>query len=70
MKNFYAIVNQASKAATGLGIQSHQEYSQRYKEDERLPSNPSHFYADDWVDWFSFMDKEKLPWSSTCADAS
>ncbi|MCC4225143.1 hypothetical protein LL295_16685, partial [Vibrio campbellii] len=55
MKKFYKTINQASKAAIGLGIQSQHEYSQRYKEDERLPSRPSRVYANDWVDWFSFL---------------
>ncbi|MGR5234374.1 integrase repeat-containing protein, partial [Vibrio rotiferianus] len=70
MKKFYATINQASKAAIGLGIQSKQEYQQRYKEDERLPSSPNKAYANDWVDWFSFLDKEKRPWYSTYAEAS
>ncbi|MGR5160699.1 integrase repeat-containing protein, partial [Vibrio owensii] len=48
MKKFYATINQASKAAIGLGIQSKQEYQQRYKEDERLPSHPNKAYANDW----------------------
>ncbi|WP_052439732.1 gamma-mobile-trio integrase GmtZ [Vibrio campbellii] len=70
MKKFYATINQASEAAIGLGIQSQAEYSQRYKEDEHLPSTPSRVYANDWVDWFSFLDKEKRPWYSTYAEAS
>ncbi|MCV3262337.1 hypothetical protein OGZ01_00815 [Vibrio harveyi] len=59
-----------SKAAIGLGIQSRSEYSQRYKEDERLPSNPNKAYAADWVDWFSFLDKEKRSRYPTYAEAS
>ncbi|AJR07186.1 integrase [Photobacterium gaetbulicola] len=70
MKTFYKTVNQASKAAIGLGIQSLREYKQRYKEDERLPSNPDKFYTDDWVDWFSFLDKEKRSLYLTYAEAS
>ncbi|EKO3835981.1 integrase, partial [Vibrio harveyi] len=70
MKKFYATINQASKAAIGLGIQSQPEYKQRYKEDERLPSSPYRVYADDWVDWFSFLDKEKWSWYPTYAEAS
>ncbi|MCV3262334.1 hypothetical protein OGZ01_00800 [Vibrio harveyi] len=58
----------ASEAAIGLGIQSQPEYNQRYKEDERLPSNPNQIYAADWVDWFSFLDKEKRPWYTTYAE--
>ncbi|WP_279612159.1 integrase repeat-containing protein, partial [Vibrio sp. B1ASS3] len=70
MKKFYATINQASKAAIRLGIQSQPEYLQRYKEDERLPSSPNKFYANDWVDWFSFLDKEKRSLYSTYAEAS
>ncbi|WP_099609559.1 gamma-mobile-trio integrase GmtZ [Vibrio coralliilyticus] len=70
MKKFYATINQASKAAIGLGIQSLQEYNQRYKEDKRLPSKPRLVYANDWVDWFSFLDKEKQLRYLTYAEAS
>ena len=66
---WYPTYAEASKAAIGLGIQSQQEYLQRYKEDERLPSSPHQIYADDWVDWFSFLDKEKWPWYSIYAEA-
>ncbi|EGU31130.1 phage integrase family protein, partial [Vibrio ichthyoenteri ATCC 700023] len=31
------------------------EYSQRYKEDKRLPSNPSQYYADDWINLAQFL---------------
>ncbi|MCV3262335.1 hypothetical protein OGZ01_00805 [Vibrio harveyi] len=51
-----------------MGIQSQPEYNQRYKEDKRLPSNPNQIYAADWVDWFSFLDKEKRPWYPTYAE--
>ncbi|WPC73946.1 gamma-mobile-trio integrase GmtZ [Vibrio porteresiae] len=70
MKKFYATINQASKAAIRLGIQSAQEYKQRYKEDEHLPANPNTLYAADWVDWFSFLDKAKRSLYSTYAEAS
>ncbi|WP_367987796.1 VPA1269 family protein [Vibrio sp. NTOU-M3] len=67
---WYLTYAEASEAAIGLGIQSQPEYKQRYKEDERLPSSPNRFYADDWVDWFSFLDKEKRSLYSTYAEAS
>ncbi|WP_193013899.1 integrase repeat-containing protein [Vibrio casei] len=70
MKKFYKTINHASKAAIGLGIQSQLEYQQRYKEDERLPSCPNKIYATDWVDWFSFLDKEKRSIYPTYAEAS
>ena len=70
MKKFYKTINHASKAAIRLGIQSQLEYQQRYKEDERLPSKPNKIYATDWVDWFSFLDKEKRSIYPTYAEAS
>ncbi|MCE7731136.1 integrase repeat-containing protein, partial [Vibrio campbellii] len=68
-RSLYSTYAEARKAAIGLGIQSQSEYSQRYKEDERLPSSPNQIYAADWVDWFSFLDKEKRPWYPTYAEA-
>ncbi|WP_339390032.1 integrase repeat-containing protein [Vibrio neptunius] len=70
MKKFYKTINHASEASIGLGIQSQPEYKQRYKEDERLPSTPNQVYAADWVDWFSFLDKDKPSWYATYAEAS
>ncbi|MEZ8778955.1 VPA1269 family protein [Vibrio splendidus] len=69
MRKFYKTINHAKKATIELGIQSHSEYRQHYKEDERLPSNPNWVYAADWVDWFSFLGKEKWPWHPTYAEA-
>ncbi|MGR5160208.1 integrase repeat-containing protein, partial [Vibrio owensii] len=69
-RSLYSTYAEASEAAVGLGIQSQSEYSQRYKEDERLPSNPNRVYAVDWVDWFSFLDKEKRSLYPTYAEAS
>ncbi|MGR5165544.1 integrase repeat-containing protein, partial [Vibrio owensii] len=69
-RSFYSTYAEASKAAIGLGIQSQQEYKQRYKEDEHLPSSPNRTYANAWVDWFSFLDKEKRSLYSTYAEAS
>ncbi|NRF64593.1 integrase repeat-containing protein, partial [Vibrio coralliilyticus] len=70
MRQLYETLSQASETAIGLGIKSKQEYNQRYKEDERLPSSPHSAYADDWVDWFSFLDKKKRSWYPTYAEAS
>ncbi len=38
-----------------MGIQSQNEYSQRYKEDGRLPSRPNQVYANDWTNWIQFL---------------
>ncbi len=70
MKDLYDTLKQASKAAIALGIQSKPEYRMRHQEDEHLPSNPNMFYADDWVDWFNFLGKEKRLMYSTLAEAS
>ncbi|NRF64882.1 gamma-mobile-trio integrase GmtZ, partial [Vibrio coralliilyticus] len=69
-RSWYPTYAEASEAAIGLGIKSQSDYNQRYKEDERLPSHPHSAYADNWVDWFSFLDKEKWPWYPTYAEAS
>ncbi|MGD8173877.1 gamma-mobile-trio integrase GmtZ, partial [Vibrio sp. TRT 21S02] len=52
---WYSTYAEANKAAIGLGIQSQNEYSQRYKEDERLPSRPNQVYAHDWTNWIQFL---------------
>ncbi|TKG11709.1 VPA1269 family protein [Vibrio sp. F13] len=69
MKKFYENLNQASKAAIALGIQSQQEYNRRYKEDKYLPALPNQVYADNWADWYSFLGKEKRSLYSTYEEA-
>ena len=48
IKNFYSTLEEASHAAQTLNITTVTEYSKRYKEDPRLPSNPQRVYADEW----------------------
>ena len=45
---FYVTWQEASQAARALGIITQVEYQERYKEDPKLPSNPSSQYADVW----------------------
>ena len=67
----YHTHDEASSAAQRLGIRTPMEYSQRFKQDRRLPSNPNKFYASEWVSWPHFLrgeTKEKL--YETLAEAS
>jgi superfamily II DNA or RNA helicase len=45
-REFYPTWQEAAKAAKRLGISSSEEYSLRYKEDERLPSRLTKIYPD------------------------
>ncbi|MCG9575990.1 integrase [Vibrio tubiashii] len=58
-KTFYATYNEASKASCRLKITTGQEYSKRYKEDPKLPSEPKNHYKHDWVDWQTFLSAKK-----------
>lgn len=58
-KTFYATYNEASKASCRLKITTGQEYSKRYKEDPKLPSEPKNHYKHDWVDWQTFLRAKK-----------
>lgn len=44
-KTWYSTVEEVSKAVQKLGIKSYDEYCKRYKEDDRLPSNPYSYYS-------------------------
>jgi superfamily II DNA or RNA helicase len=55
-RDFYPTWQKASVAAIALRISSMSEYGRRYKEDERLPSDPSDFYSD-FPDWYVFFGK-------------
>ena len=59
MKNKYATLAEASESAQLLGIKSSKQYKNRYKEDNRLPSNPNVTYAQEWVDWHYFLGTER-----------
>ncbi|WP_374439505.1 gamma-mobile-trio integrase GmtZ [Pseudomonas panipatensis] len=54
----YSSLEKASDAARQLGITNSTEYKSRYKEDPKLPSNPSSYYQDEWLGWRSFLGKD------------
>tara|TARA_B100000700_G_scaffold104150_1_gene117649 strand:+ start:9534 stop:14033 length:4500 start_codon:yes stop_codon:yes gene_type:complete len=66
----YPSLREASEAAQSLGITSGVEYIARYKEDPHLPLNLNRTYADEWVDWFHFLGKEKPSRYPTWREAS
>lgn len=51
----YKSYEEASQAAQRLGILTFGEYSERYKEDERLPSSPQVMFKNDWFSWSLFL---------------
>jgi hypothetical protein len=62
---FYATWQEASKAVVVLGeIRNREEYYRRYKEDPRLPSDPSYCY-DDFPGWKEFLGR----YYHTCLEA-
>ncbi|KIZ33562.1 gamma-mobile-trio integrase GmtZ [Stutzerimonas stutzeri] len=68
-KNFYTYA-EAQVAAQALGIKKHSDYKKRYREDLRLPSNPSQFYVDaGWIDWYDFLGNERPDFYTTYAEA-
>jgi len=51
----YLLYKEAKKAVKILSIKTRKEYSKRYKEDPKLPSNPEELYKDDWRDFYHFL---------------
>jgi hypothetical protein len=51
-------LDEAIQAARTLGVKTRKEYYQRYKEDPRLPSDPSHHYM---VSWSYFLGEASNP---------
>lgn len=66
----YHTLRLASKAVQSLGIVSGKEYRKRYVEDPYLPSNPSRTYKKEWVSWYHFFGKQKIPFYDSIEDAS
>lgn len=62
---FYETLEAASVAAISLNISSRAEYLRRYKEDDRLPSEPNNTYKQSWVDWHHFLKREKIKFYET-----
>ncbi len=58
--DLYATYAEARAAAQALGIKSLPDYTKRYRENPRLPSNPNEVYADaGWIDWYDFLGNER-----------
>ena len=66
----YATWQEASAAAIKLGIASHTEYKASYRQDPRLPGNPSDYY-EDWPGWGKFLGREEkyATWQEASAAA-
>ena len=58
---FYPTLEEASHAAQALGIRIEIGYKKRYKEDSRLPRQPQHIYADEWLGWPVFFGTDSYP---------
>ena len=72
-KDFYPTIQEASKAATALGLYSILQYKSGYKKNVRLPSSPDILYSADWDDfgkWYSFFKNEKKYFYPTIQEAS
>lgn len=64
----YISYSQAQSAVRTLTITTHNEYQEHHKKDPRLPSNPSEYYVDNWINWNSFLDQQSC-WYKTYAQA-
>lgn len=56
--SYYKSIEEAKNAVTKLAIKTRKEYitQKRYKEDKKLPSNPSSFYKNKgWTKWEEFI---------------
>lgn len=56
--NRYKTISAASRAAVKLDIKNARDYVKRYRLDPRLHSTPYVFYADEWIDWPTFLKQE------------
>ena len=55
--NFFPTYNEAQIATIELGIKSHIEYRNRYKENPKLPCDPNRSYENiGWLDWYKFLN--------------
>lgn len=52
---------EVKKIILRLQIKTTSEYMKRYKEDTRLPSNPSRTYSSNWISWYDFLGKGVPP---------
>jgi superfamily II DNA or RNA helicase len=69
-QEFYPTWQEAGRVVRNLGIGTTREYDKRYKEDNRLPSNPNQFYSN-FPGWSKFLrDEEKCELYPTWQQAS
>jgi len=61
---FYETYSEAQVAARKLGFNTSTEYIKGYKDDPKLPSNPTNTYSDDWVNWEDFLIKVSFHYTS------
>ena len=57
-KDIYLTWTEASDAAQALGFKDSYEYKEKFKVDDKLRSNPSHYYPLDWIkngSWDGFL---------------
>ena len=62
-REIYTTWQEASNAAKNLGITSKEEYKETYTLDNKLRSNPSHYYSDDWNkngSWDGFLAPNEI----------
>jgi hypothetical protein len=64
----YKCIKESQVAARKLGIKTSADYVSRYREDPRLPSNPTLYHKSEWVDWDDFLGRTK--YYETLMDAS
>ncbi len=58
--DLYLTYVEAQAAAQALGIKNQPDYSERYREDPRLPASPNQAYADaGWIDWYALLGRER-----------
>lgn len=68
-KDFYTYAG-AKQAIVTIKIKSRDDYSIRYREDPRLPSNPHKVYAKaGWSGWPDFLGKTAAPLYATFEEA-
>jgi len=68
--DWYPTYAEAQAAAEALGIKNQPDYKERRREDQRLPSNPSQFYAAaGWKDWYNFLGNTRPDWYPAYAEA-
>ncbi|RYY74588.1 MAG: hypothetical protein EOO52_13570 [Gammaproteobacteria bacterium] len=58
-REIYTSLAKAKAAAQALGAQTVRDYTKLYRQDLRLPSNPSKYYSN-WKSWYDFLGTKPL----------